>query len=843
MAKKRIYELAKKLKVENKDVLSALESIGITGKTHSSSLEDEVVRKVTEKIKRAAEPKQVPKAVHKVKKAERPPAAPKPKKPESAPGAKADATGLSDAAPKAAASQQPKHKTAKQQAVADKTAQPAAAKRAQQKKEQKNKQKQLKTEKKKFISRPLGRPTITIGKQVHHKDLKDQAPDEPIADDIASAKVPDRFRKDIEAENVEKFKVKPTMQKAFQAIRKIDPSKRHLSSGGPKKRGRGRFPGQAQETEKSQASTVTAPRKKTLKINEGATVKEFAELISMKTAEIIKKFMALGYMPNINQPVDMDAALLLAEQLGINLEIASVEDFAEADIHAEDPAFLKDRAPIVTIMGHVDHGKTSLLDAVRETKVADGEAGGITQHIGAYKVTLKGREIVFLDTPGHEAFTALRARGASVTDIVVIIVAADDGVKPQTVEAIDHAKAAGVPIMVAINKIDKPDANLDRVRTELSEHGILSEDWGGENIFAEISAKFRKGIESLLELILLQADVLELKANPDRPAVGVIIEAKLDRGRGPVATVLIQSGTLKVGDVFVSGTFTGKVKALLNDIGKKIKEAGPATPVEVIGFDGVPNAGDTFLVVEDEKKARQIALTRLNKQKSSIMASKQKLTLDDLFMRIKEGEVKDLNIVIKGDVQGSVEAIKESMEAITHPEVKVQVIHSAVGGINESDVMLAAASNAIIIGFNVRPEAKASATAEREGVDIELYNVIYEAIDDVKKALEGMLKPTIKENILGHAEVREVFHASRIGTIAGCMVTDGNVNRNCDGVRLIRDNIVVYEGKLGSLKRFKEDAKEVASGYECGIMIENFNDIKVGDVIENYALESVASKL
>jgi translation initiation factor IF-2 len=829
MAKKRIYELAKKLKVENKDILSVLESMGITGKTHSSSLEDEVVRKVTEKIKKAAEPKQVPRAVHKVKKA------PRPVKAESAPEEKSRATAKERVAePKAAA-------TPARAKISAKLAE-EKSKKAQQKKEQKNKQKQLKAEKKKFVSRPLGRPTITIGKQVHHKDLKDQKPEEPIADDIADAKVPDRFRKDIEGDKVEKFQVKPTMQKAFQAIRKIDPKKKRMAGGFQKKRGRGGPQVRSSEAEGPQASTVTAPRKKVLKIQEGATVKEFAELISLKTSEIIKKFMSLGYMPNINQPVDMDAALLLSDQLGIKLEISTVEDLADMEPETEDPSLLRERAPIVTIMGHVDHGKTSLLDAIREAKVADGEAGGITQHIGAYKVALKGREIVFLDTPGHEAFTALRARGASVTDIVVLIVAADDGVKPQTVEAIDHAKAAGVPIMVAVNKIDKPDANLDKVRTELAEHEILSEDWGGQNIFAEISAKFRKGIENLLELILLQADVLELKANPDRPAGGVIIEAKLDRGRGPVATVLIQSGTLRMGDVFVSGTFTGKVKALLNDMGKKIKEADPATPVEVIGFDGVPNAGDSFVVVEDEKRARQIALTRLNKQKSAIMASKQKLTLDDLFARIKEGEVKDLNIVIKGDVQGSVEALKESMEGITHPEVKVQVIHSAVGGINESDVMLAAASNAIIIGFNVRPEAKASATAEGEGVDIELYNVIYEAIDDVKKALEGMLKPTIKENILGHAEVREVFHASKIGTIAGCMVTDGKVSRNSDGVRLVRDNIVVYEGKLGSLKRFKEDAKEVASGYECGIMIENFNDIKVGDVIENYALDFIASK-
>jgi translation initiation factor IF-2 len=494
-------------------------------------------------------------------------------------------------------------------------------------------------------------------------------------------------------------------------------------------------------------------------------------------------------------------------------------------------------------MGHVDHGKTSLLDAIRQTKVIDTEAGGITQHIGAYKVTLKGKEIVFLDTPGHEAFTALRARGAKVTDIVILIVAADDGVKPQTIEAIDHAKAADVPIIVAINKIDKPEADPGRVRNELSEHGILPEDWGGQNIFTEISAKQRMGIENLLEMILLQAEVLELKANPDKPAQGVIIEARLDKGKGPIATVLVQAGTLKVGDAFISGTNFGKVRALTNDSGKTIKEAGPATPAEVIGFSDVPNSGDGFAVTEDEKKARQVALARLQKQKAKEAVKMEKLSLDDVYAKIKEGQIKDLNIIVKGDVHGSVEAINDAFKGITHPEVKVNVIHSAVGGINESDVMLAAASSAIIIGFNVRPDSKAMQAAEQEGIDIRLYNVIYEAIDDVKKALEGMLEPTIKEKILGRAEVRETFQVSRLGTIAGSYVTDGIMSRACDGIRVIRDNIVIYEGKIGSLKRFKEDAKEVQTGYECGITVENFNDIKVGDILENFVMEKIAAKL
>jgi translation initiation factor IF-2 len=494
-------------------------------------------------------------------------------------------------------------------------------------------------------------------------------------------------------------------------------------------------------------------------------------------------------------------------------------------------------------MGHVDHGKTSLLDAIRETKVTETEAGGITQHIGAYKVKLKGKDIVFLDTPGHEAFTSMRARGAKVTDIVVLVVAADDGVMPQTVEAINHAKAANVPIVVALNKIDKPEANLSKVRNELAEQGIIAEEWGGQNIFVEVSAKKRIGIETLLEMILLQAEVIELKANPDKNARGTIVEAKLDKGRGPIATVLVQSGTLRIGDAFLAGTHAGKVRALIDDTGKRIMEAVPSTPVEVIGFQEVPSAGDIFTVVEDEKRARQVAFARQQKERFTGIAKRKKLTLDELYAKIKDGEIRELNLIIKGDVQGSVEAIKDALENITHPQVKVRVIHSSVGGINESDVMLAAASSAIVIGFSVRPELKASQVAEKEGVDIRLYTVIYEAIEDVKKALEGLLEPTLKEKILGRAEVRQIFPISRIGTIAGCYVLDGSISRSCDGIRVIRDNIVVYDGKIDSLKRFKEDIKEVQTGYECGILIENFNDVKVGDILEDYIIEKIAAKL
>ena len=652
-------------------------------------------------------------------------------------------------------------------------------------------------------------------------------------------KIPDRFKKEIETEKIEKFKAKPGMQRAFQTIRKIEPKRLH-DQRSFKRGGKGR--GFQPDDRRSQTQLIT-PRKKTLKLQEGTTVKEFAELISVKLSDVIKKFMELGYMPTINQPVDADAALLIAENFGIKVELAPIEEDT-VDVEAkEDLSTLVWRPPVITIMGHVDHGKTSLLDAIRETKVTETEAGGITQHIGAYRVNLAGKDLVFLDTPGHEAFTAMRARGAKVTDIVVLVVAADDGVMPQTVEALNHAKAANVPIVVAINKIDKPDANAGRVKNELSEHGVISEEWGGQNIFVEVSAKQRIGIERLLEMILLQAEVMELKANPDKPARGTIIEAKLDKGRGPVATVLVQSGTLKIGDAFLAGVHAGKVRALIDDSGKRITEAGPSTPVEVIGFSEVPSSGDIFTVVQDEKRARQIALARQQKQRLVEIAKSRKLTLDEIYAKIKEGEIRELNIIIKGDVQGSVEAMKDALENITHPLVKVKVIHSSVGGINESDVMLATASSAIIIGFSVRPELKASQIAEKEGVDIRLYNVIYEAIEDVKKALEGLLEPTLKEKILGRAEIRQVFPVSRIGTVAGCYVTDGLMSRTSEGVRVIRDNIVVYTGRISSLKRFKEDAKEVQTGYECGIMIENFNDLKVGDILENYIIEKIAAKL
>jgi translation initiation factor IF-2 len=589
---------------------------------------------------------------------------------------------------------------------------------------------------------------------------------------------------------------------------------------------------------------ITKPRKKVIRLAAGTTVKEFAEVTGIKGTAVIGKLMEMGTMSTLNQPMNLDAASLIAEGFGIKIEVVHEKTEEQKLERQEDrEENLQPRPPVVTIMGHVDHGKTSLLDAIRETKVTEGEAGGITQHIGAYVVQVGEKKICFLDTPGHEAFTAMRARGAKVTDIVVLVVAADDGVMPQTVEAINHAQAAGVPIIVAINKIDKPEANVEKIKNSLSEFQLISEAWGGQTIFVEVSAKKKIGLDTLLEMILLQAEVLELKADPNKLGRGTIIEAKLDKGRGPVATVLISEGKIRIGDVFVTGSYAGKIRALINDRGQSIKESGPSCPVEVIGLEGVPAAGDTLVIVKDEKIAKEIASSRALKQRVSEMGQARKVTLDDLFTQIKEGEVKELNLVIKGDVQGSVEALRESLHKLTTPTVKVVVIHSGVGGITESDVLLASASNALIIGFNVTADSKGNQLAEREKVDIRFYNIIYNAVADVKAAMEGLLEPTLKERSLGKAEVRQTISVPKIGVIGGCYVLEGVIARSAVGVRLIRDGVVIYDGKLGSLRRFKDDVKDVQTGYECGIGIENYNDLKVGDIIEAYAIDKIAGKL
>ena len=578
----------------------------------------------------------------------------------------------------------------------------------------------------------------------------------------------------------------------------------------------------------------------TVKIPDEIAVGELSERLEVPATEVIKKLMMLGVMASISQSVDFDTASLIAEDFGAIVEreiILTDEDILFNDFE-DAPEQLEDRSPVVVVMGHVDHGKTSLLDAIRSTNVIETEAGGITQHIGAYRVRVNERKITFLDTPGHEAFTAMRARGAQVTDIAILVVAADDGIMPQTVEAINHAKAANVGIVVAINKIDKEGANPDRIKQELTEHGLIPEDWGGDTICVEISAKKRMNIEDLLEMVLLVADMRDLKANPNRKAKGTVIEAKLDKGRGPVASVLVQNGTLKIGDTVVAGTAFGHIRAMLDDKGKKIKKAGPSVPVEILGLDEVPEGGDEFYVVDDERMAKNVVEKRKQKAKEERIGSHNVVTLDDFFDKVKEGQIKDLNIVIKADVNGSVEAVKQSLEKLSNEEVRVNVIHSGVGAIRESDVMLAYASNAIIVGFNVRPDMGAAASAESQGVDIRLYRVIYTAIEEIEAAMKGMLEPTFREQVTGHAEIRQTFKVSGVGTIAGCYVTDGTITRNTQ-VRLVRDGIVVHEGELASLKRFKDDVKEVASGYECGLSIEKFNDIKEGDVVEGFNMVEV----
>ena len=578
-----------------------------------------------------------------------------------------------------------------------------------------------------------------------------------------------------------------------------------------------------------------------VRIKENIPIRELAEILKSTPNEIIKELMVFGVLANINQTLNFDIASKVADKMGFEVEL--LVEKSELDFIEEEEDNQKDhtgRAPIVTIMGHVDHGKTSLLDAIRKTEVTKIEAGGITQHIGAYQAHIKGSAITFLDTPGHEAFTAMRARGAQVTDIVVLVVAADDGIKPQTKEAIHHAEAAGVPILVAINKIDKPDAKPDEVKKQLADQGLLPEGWGGQTIYIEVSALKGTGIDELLENLILQAEIMELKANPNLRAKGVIIESKLDKGRGPVATLVVQSGTLFIGEPFIVGCHFGKVRALIGDSGRKIKKAVPSTPVEIVGLPDVPQPGDHFMVVQDERKARQLSNLRLQQQREVQLAKSTRITMDDLHQQIIEGQIKELDLIVKADVQGSIHAVQEAFNKLGSDEVRIKCIHDAVGGITESDVLLATASNAIIIGFNVRPTEQASKLALREQVDIRMYSIIYDAINDIKAAMEGMLAPKFKEKIVGRVEVREIFTIPKVGSIAGCHVLSGKAERNLEA-RLIRDNVVVYQGKIASIRRFKDDVKEVAAGYECGISMDKFQDIKLGDVIEPFVIEEITS--
>ena len=682
------------------------------------------------------------------------------------------------------------------------------------------------------------------------KDKKSKDYDDDEDEEENSSK---KFRKasDLEKSREDVFEQerKKVMKRSFEPQRRGGKVNLHSIGSGDDDDDDYGFGGPRRRFKKKQPKPVqpVQPQEKVIKeviIPEIITVQELANRMAEKSADVIKKLMSLGVMATINQPIDADTAQIVVEELGHKFKRVADSDVEEAIKGAEDtPDQMLPRAPVVTVMGHVDHGKTSLLDALRETNVAAREAGGITQHIGAYQiVTPKGDKITFIDTPGHEAFSEMRARGAKVTDIVVLVVAANDGIMPQTIEAIRHAQAAEVPIVVAINKIDLPGADPMKVKTALLQHGIAVEELGGESLCAEVSAKKRINIDKLLEAILLQAEILDLKANPNRTADGTVIEAKMEKGRGSVATVLVQRGTLKVGDICIVGKEWGRVRAMFNEMGHKVQEAGPATPVEVLGLQGTPAAGDDFTVVADENQAREVTNYRIRKERDAKLVKSAKSAMEQMLDKIKSGEIKHLPVIIKADVQGSIEAIEGTLNKLSNDEVSVQILHSAVGPISESDITLAKASNAFVIGFNVRAIPQARDMARRDGVDIRYYSIIYDVADDVKKGLEGMLSPELKEKILGYAEIRNVFNITGVGKVAGCMVTEGLVKRGAK-VRLLRDNVVIHDGNLGQLKRFKEDVKEVKEGYECGMSFENYNDIQVGDFIECYEIEAIAAKL
>ena len=920
MSKKRVYELAKELGLENKELITRLEKIGIAVKSHSSTLDDADLERIQAELL-SPEPREVveqrikstvirrravrlPVEEPKPEEAAPPPpeekpAAPPASRPEPvlkeavkppAPKEVPVRTSIyrdvpaGEAIPKPTPAMKPVPKPGAAKAPVPRPAvkgdaakpEPSAADQGAEAGTKPAPEIVSKTpaaEKKPLPVRPPESREITppsaAGTGIRSQKpseaprpappvSKKEVPRRPDLKIVKDITVPppsrlDKTGRPVEAEKPKKKGGKPPVEVLMGEV--VAPRKKALIKKLVDRkdkrieieRGEERIPKWREEKRvaavKMKKTPITTPKaiKRRIKVAEAITVGELAKRMGVKASEAINKLIAMGLMVTINQAIDFDTATLIASDFGYQVESAQNEADETLPKMEASPDKLKPRAPVVTIMGHVDHGKTSLLDTIRQTHVIDGEAGGITQAIGAYHVQIKGREIVFLDTPGHEAFTAMRARGAKVTDIVVLVVAADDGVMGQTVEAINHARVAGVPIIVAINKIDKPGADPGKIRQTLTEYNLLSEEWGGETIFCEVSAKKKLGIEELLEMILLQADVMELKADPDRPARGVIIEAKLDRGRGPVATVLIQEGTLREGDAFVSKTEFGRVRAMINDQGRRIGEAGPSMPVEVIGFSRVPQVSAEFVCVEDEKKARNIGEYWIRKERERELSASSKITLEQLYQKMKEG-VKELNVIIKADVQGSVEALIDALLKLSTDDIKVKIIHSSTGTITETDVMLASASDAVIIGFNVRPDARVVEVAEQEGVDIKLYDIIYNVIADVRAAMEGLLEPIYKEVVQGRAEVREIFRVPKVGAVAGSYVTDGKITRAAS-LRLLRDGVVLYDGRIASLRRFKDDAKEVLAGFECGIGIEGFNDIHKGDVIEAYVKEQIERKL
>jgi len=851
--KMRVRELSGELGISNKELIHLLRKLEINVKSHMSGLTDEEVAKarkefhkesqtpdvenkrvrsgviVRRRKKPARKPKQEPveaapeqtSAEETISVDESTPAAPAkdkegtsaaptPKQPEDTPLSQSQKEDATEASPTVTQETEP----APQEDDEEKKS--AEKKRGKRKKGKKKKTSQAAPQVK-IISRPdpseepvLPQPVETTPEKKKDKPFKK------------------KHRRTVEADEL------------YRKVRQAETAKPDLVGG---RKGRGKKGRRGREQAPVKPMITTQPikaAKRKIRIDEAIRIADLAQQMGIKAQDLIKTLIGMGVMATINQSIDADTAAIIAADFGYDVEkIGFSEKEFLAPVHEDKEEDLCPRPPVVTIMGHVDHGKTSLLDVIRKSHITSGEAGGITQHIGAYHVTTPRGEIVFLDTPGHEAFTAMRARGAQVTDLVILVVAADDGVMDQTREAINHSKAAGVPIVVAVNKIDKEGADPDRVKRELAEHGLVPEEWGGDTIFANVSAKKKLGLDELLEMVLLQAEVLELKANPDRRGIGHIVEARLDKGRGAVATVLVQTGTIHKGDAFTCGLQSGKIRAILNDQGKMLREAGPAMPVEVQGFDGVPDAGDEFVVVADEKVARKISDTRKGKQREKELAKETKFTLDK-FLAAKAGEkVKVLNLVVKSDVQGSQEAITDALNKLSGDEVRIEIIHSGTGAITESDILLASASNAIIIGFNVRPTAKVKDVAEQENVEIRFYNIIYKLVAEIKDAMSGMLAPAIREVYLGQAEVRQTFSVPKVGTVAGCAIIDGKLVRNAM-VRLLRDGVVIYTGKLNSLKRFKDDVREVAKGFECGTGLEKFNDIKEGDIIE--AFEEVEEK-
>ena len=801
MAKKRVYELAKQLNISNKDLIEKLNELGIEVNNHMSTVDEENAELVKELL--GGEKNEAPKA-EKNEKAEK--------------------------AEKAEKSKEP----VKEEKKTAKTEKPEKAKETV--KENAGFQGKPREEQRRQQKETNDRGAQARGGQPNN----DQRTDGRQKNDQRQDKS-DRGYKAADGGFDKKNKNKKNNWQNEQNDGQND-----QNNGKNKKNNKNN--GKNNNKNNNAAKPAPAPEPvqeeeeiRFMEIPENITVKELAEKLGKSGAEIVKCLMKKGIMAAINQSVDFDTAVSVGEEYNVIFEIEKEKDIFEEAFkqEEEDESLLESRPPVVVVMGHVDHGKTSLLNAIRHSHVTISEAGGITQHIGAYTVQINGNPITFLDTPGHEAFTAMRMRGAQITDIAVLVVAADDGVMPQTIEAINHAKAAGVEVIVAINKMDKPSANPDRVKQELVEYGLVAEDWGGNTICVPVSAVTKDGIDTLLEMIILTAEMMELKANPNKPARGAIIEAQLDKGRGPVATVLVQEGTLNVGDPIVAGAAHGKIRAMMDDKGRRVKKAGPSKPVEILGLSEVPAAGDSFYVASSEKQARQLAESVVAKSRKDMLKdTPQKVSLDDLFNQIQSGSVKELNIVVKADVQGSVEAVKQSLEKLSNEEVRIRIIHGGVGAITESDVMLASASNAIVIGFNVRPEPSAKTFADEEKVDIRLYRVIYNAIEDITAAMKGMLDPVYEEKVIGHAEVRQLFKASGVGTIAGSYILDGKFTRTAK-VRLLRDNIVVYEGELESLKRFKDDVKEVNAGYECGLVFKKFNDLKEGDIAEAYIMVEV----